>query len=53
MFFQHHVSEYAVRDPADLPKVRQSSNGEWIAEDANGRSARGQTPAAAIATLTK
>ncbi|WP_458186936.1 hypothetical protein [Haladaptatus sp. NG-WS-4] len=43
--------EYPIRDPADCPTVRQTSDGEWIARDADGRSARGSTPAAAIATL--
>ncbi len=53
MHLQHHDDEYAVRDPADLPTVRQAPGGTWIAEDTHGRSAHGSTPAAAIATLRK
>ncbi|WP_227352801.1 hypothetical protein [Haladaptatus salinisoli] len=43
--------DHPIRDPADCPTVRRIRDGEWVASDADGRSARGSTPAAAIATL--
>ncbi|WP_227375335.1 hypothetical protein [Haladaptatus halobius] len=49
----HCQSDYPVRNPDDCPTVRQVRDGEWLARDADGRSARGSTPAAAIATLRK
>ncbi|SIQ68649.1 hypothetical protein SAMN05421858_0081 [Haladaptatus litoreus] len=53
MHLQHHDDEYAVRNPADLATVRQTPDGQWIAEDATGRSAHGSTPATAIAALRR
>ncbi len=51
MRLQHYDDEYAVRDPAEHPTVRQTPEGDWIAKHADGRLARGSTPATAIASL--